>query len=176
MALHTVTPELPESQTRKSPIPVPPIPDLAGNRGFPPGIGEGNPDSRFGQNRESGNPRFPTRIWPKIGKSGILIPCEYQTRSGGQMLPLILENADFRPPTHVSSGRKCLVASSVDQRPKSPIPVSPIPDLAGNRGGSPRFPIRPKSGIGESGPIPDSAGTRSDPVLNQGYQGVSGIL
>ena len=28
------------------------------------------------------------------------------------------------------------------------IPVPPIPDLAGNRGGNPRFPIRPESGIG----------------------------
>jgi hypothetical protein len=26
-----------------------------------PGIGEGTPDSRFGQNRETGNPRFPVR-------------------------------------------------------------------------------------------------------------------
>jgi hypothetical protein len=103
-----------------------------------------SPDSRFGQNRESGNPRFPISSWPKIGKSGILVPCEYQTRSGGQMFPLILENADFRPPTHVSGGCHWLVASSVGQRPKSdesPIPVPPIPDLAGNRGGIPRFPI-----------------------------------
>ncbi len=42
---------------------------------------------------------------------------------------------------------------------ESQIPVppagGPIPDLAGNRGGNPRFPIPPKSGNGES-PIPDS--------------------
>ena len=56
-------------QTRKSPIPVPPIPDLAGNRGLPPGIGGGEspipdsagigkqriPVSRFGRDRESGS-------------------------------------------------------------------------------------------------------------------------
>ncbi len=79
---------------------------------------------------------------------------------GGQMLPLILENADFRPPAprvHVSSGCQWLVASAVGQRPESPITVPPIPDLAGNRGGNPRFPIRPKSGNRESpGPGPVS--------------------
>jgi hypothetical protein len=158
-----------------SPIPVPPpIPDLAGNRRFPPGIGEGIPDSRFGGNRESDPSRIPDSRSvgvdsAGIGKSpGMLIPCEYQARSGGQMLHLILENADFRHPTHVISGCQWLVASSaVRQRcaqiyPQSSdgIPVPPIPDLAraGNRGGNPRFPIRPKSGNGES-PIPDSAGT-----------------
>ena len=36
------------------------------------------------------------------------------------------------------------------RKSESPIPVPPIPDLAGNRGGNPRFPIRPKSGIGKS--------------------------
>jgi hypothetical protein len=36
---------------------------------------------------------------------------------------------------------------------KSPVPVPPIPDLAGNRGGNPRFPIRPESGLGG---FPDS--------------------
>ena len=44
--------------------------------------GRGFPVSRFGRERETGNPRFPIRpgtgngapIWPKIGKSGILIP------------------------------------------------------------------------------------------------------
>ena len=35
-----------DDQTRKSPIPVPPIPDLAGKRG-------GNPASRFGRDREA---------------------------------------------------------------------------------------------------------------------------
>jgi hypothetical protein len=166
----------------KSPIPVPPIPDLAGNRGFPPGSGCG--DSRRDSGRESpipdsakiGNQGIPgSRFkWPKIGKSGILIPCEYhwQTRSGGEMLPLILENADFRPPTHVSSGCQWPVASSVRQRPKSPwnSPAfprreSPIPDSAkiGKRGipvsrfggnretENPCFPIRPGPGIPESG-------------------------
>ena len=34
------------------------------------------------------------------------------------------------------------------QTRKSPIPVPPIPDWAGNRGGNPRFPIRPGTGIG----------------------------
>jgi hypothetical protein len=75
------------------------------------------------------------------------------------MLPLILENADFRPPTHVSSGCQWLVASSVGQRPKSPIPVPRFPILAGNRGGNPRFPTPPESGIGDS-PIPDWAENR----------------
>ncbi len=40
------------SQTRKSPIPVPPIPDLAGKRGREPP----RADSRLGRNRESGTP------------------------------------------------------------------------------------------------------------------------
>ncbi len=75
------------------------------------GPGEGIPVSRFGQNRDSGNPRFPIRpgtgngasIWPKIGKSGILIPCEYQTRSLGQMLPFQdPRNVDFWPPPRFS--------------------------------------------------------------------------
>ncbi len=35
-----------------------------------------------------------------------------------------------------------------NQTRKSPIPVPPIPDLAGNRGGNPRFPIRPGTGVG----------------------------
>jgi hypothetical protein len=65
--------ETPPAQTRKSPIPVPPIPDLAGNRGRESPI----PDSAEIGNREI--PRFP--IWPgngnrgpdspQIGKSGI---------------------------------------------------------------------------------------------------------
>ncbi len=37
------------------------------------------------------------------------------------------------------------------------MPVPPIPDLAGKRGGNPRFPTRPESGNREF-PIPDSAG------------------
>jgi hypothetical protein len=37
---------------------------------------------------------------------------------------------------------------SATQTPKSPIPVPPIPDLAGRRVGNHRFPIRPESGIG----------------------------
>ncbi len=123
-----------------------------GNPQFPfprfpiwPGIGDSRresgediPDSRFGQNRESGNPRFPM-IWPKIGKSGVLIPCEYQTRSGGQMVPLILENAEFRPPTHVSRGSGC---SWQVPWARGPNPQFPFP----------RFLIWP--GIGEG--IPDS--------------------
>ena len=77
-------------------------------------------------------------IRPKIGKSGILIPCECQARSGGQMLPLMLENADFRPPTHVSSGCQWLVASSVGQL------SAQIP----NSRSGPDFSIRPESGLG----------------------------
>ena len=43
-------------------------------------------------------------------------------------------------------------------RPENPqVPPPPIPDLAGNRGGNPRFPIWP--GNGES-PNPDSPGNR----------------
>ncbi len=42
----------------KSPIPVAPIPDLAGNRGR---------ESRFGRNRETGNPRFRVPIRPRKG-------------------------------------------------------------------------------------------------------------
>ena len=71
---------------------------------------------------------------------------------------------------------------------KSPIPVpscsldsrfgreSGIP--AGNRGRNPRFPIRPKSGIGDSPTrIPDLAENRRlCSKLNQGHQGVSGRI
>ncbi len=44
-----------EDQTRKSPIPVPPIWPGLGN-------GEGIPDSRLRRNRESGNPPFPDSV------------------------------------------------------------------------------------------------------------------
>jgi hypothetical protein len=40
--------------------------------------------------------------------------------------------------------------ASDDQTRKSPIPVPPIPDLAGKRRGNPRFPTGPESGIGKS--------------------------
>jgi hypothetical protein len=71
----------------RPPNPQFPFPRFPIWRQFWPGIGEGIPDSRFGQNRESGNPLFPIRpetgigtpIWPKIGKSGMLIPCEFIT-------------------------------------------------------------------------------------------------
>jgi hypothetical protein len=66
-------------KTPKSPIPVPPFPDVAGKR-----PGGGIPVSRFGRNRERGNPRFPLAIrpgssagtgngapiWPKSGNRG----------------------------------------------------------------------------------------------------------
>jgi hypothetical protein len=86
----------------------------------------------------------------------MLIPCEYQARSGGQMLPLILENDEFGPPTHVSGGCQWLVASSVLQslRPKSPIPVPPIPVLALRESGR-ESPIPDSAKIGKRG-IPDS--------------------
>ena len=35
-------------------------------------------------------------------------------------------------------------------RREAPIPVPQIPDLAGKRGGNPRFPTPPESGIGKS--------------------------
>ncbi len=72
-------------QTRKSPIPVPPIPDLAGKRGPTPWGG----NSRFPIGRESGiGKRAVSRFgretpgnrgpdWPQIGKSGI--PCGVST-------------------------------------------------------------------------------------------------
>jgi len=62
----------------------------------------------------------------------------------------------------------------VGQRPKSPIPVPPIPYLAGKRGGNPRLPIRPKSGNGDS-LIPDSAriGNRESPFPDGGGPGIS---
>jgi hypothetical protein len=148
----------PSDQTRKSPIPVPPIPNLAGNRGFPPARGMTHYD-------RGGNPRrFPIQSSAKIGNQGIPIS-RFGRKSGNRgysshvrysshvstnhdpgakwcllkmPLPLILEDADFtgRPPTHVSSCCQCqwLVASSVGQGPKSQIPVPrelpPIPDLA----------------------------------------------
>ena len=81
-------------QTRKSPIPVPPIPDWAGNRG-------GNPRRApipvgIGRNRETGNPRFP--ILPgtgiavpigraQIGKSGIPVCVSAACTILGWMLP-----------------------------------------------------------------------------------------
>jgi hypothetical protein len=95
------------------------------------------------------------------------------------MLPLILENADFRPPTHVSSGCQWLVASSVLRGPEAQLEIpnsrrspdsdsrfgresgreSPIPDSAkiGKRG----IPDSRFGGNQETGnpPFPDSAGT-----------------
>ena len=48
------------------------------------------------------------------------------------------------------------IDASIQTR-KPPFPVPPIPHLAGNRGGNPRFPIRPGPGNREP-PFPDSAG------------------
>jgi hypothetical protein len=57
---------------RKSPIPVPPIPDLAGKRGrespIPDSAGIGNREPPFPDSVGNGN-RGPD--WPQIGKSGI---------------------------------------------------------------------------------------------------------
>ncbi len=64
------------AQTRKSPIPVPPIPDLAGKRGRESPIpdsesaGIGNREPPFPDSVGNGN-RGPD--WPQIGKSGILL-------------------------------------------------------------------------------------------------------
>ena len=60
------------------------------------------------------------------------------------------------------------------QTRKSPIPVPPIPDLAGNRGRNPRFPIWPESGNRES-PIPDFAGngTRGPDLAGRGFPGLT---
>jgi hypothetical protein len=41
------------------------------------------------------------------------------------------------------------------------VPVPPIPDLAGKRGGNPRFPIRPGPGIAVPGPAAGIAGAGS---------------
>jgi hypothetical protein len=64
------------SQTRKSPIPVPPIPDLAGTRGrespIPDSAGIGNREPPFPDSVGNGN-RGPSPDWPQIGKSGILL-------------------------------------------------------------------------------------------------------
>ncbi len=81
------------AQTRKSPIPVPPIPDLAGNRDT------GNP--RFpiwpGIAGDTGNPRFPIRPArgignrgpdsPQIGKSGMPLCVSTSCTILGWMLP-----------------------------------------------------------------------------------------
>jgi len=50
------------------------------------------------------------------------------------------------------------VQTQTDPEPPNSCPVPPIPDLAGKRGGNPRFPIQPGPGTGEP-PFPDSAGT-----------------
>jgi hypothetical protein len=63
------------NQTRKSPIPVPPIPDLAGKRGRESPI----PDSAGIGNREI--PRFP--IGRKSGNRGIPCGCEYSKHDPG---------------------------------------------------------------------------------------------
>ena len=58
--------------------------------------------------------------------------------------------ASFRmivPPVLIGTSAECNCSK---QTRKSPIPVPPIPDLAGERGGNPRFPTRPESGIGKS--------------------------
>jgi hypothetical protein len=101
---------------------------------FPIFGNQGIPDSRLG--RKSGNRGYSPHVSIK------------HDRSGGQMLPLILKNADFRPPTHVSGGCQWLVASSVGQRPKSPIPV-PSPPMYSRFGR--------ESGRESRAPIPDSA-------------------
>ena len=49
------------------------------------------------------------------------------------------------------------------QTRKSPIPVPPIPDLAGKRAGNPRFPIRP--GPGNGAPIGRKSGNRGYPSV-----------
>jgi hypothetical protein len=82
------------------------------------------------------------------------------------MLPLILENADFRPPTHVSGGFQWLVASW-NRGPQAEIPNSRSPDSRFGResgtpsegipdprfgqnreSGNPRFPGLPVSRFG----------------------------
>jgi hypothetical protein len=121
---------------------------------------------RFQVGRKSGNRGYSSHVSTKHDPGAKFI------------LPLILENADFRPPMHVSGGCQWLVASSVRQRPKSPIPVPTvtIPDLAGRSGigegipdsrfggnretGNPRFSIRPGPGIRVGVPMPVAAARR----------------
>jgi hypothetical protein len=86
------------------------------------------------------------------------------------MLPLILEleNADFRPPTHVSSGCQWLVASW-NRGPQAEIPNSRSPDSRFGRESGRESPIPDSAKIGNrpggipgpdsrESPIPDSAG------------------
>jgi hypothetical protein len=92
-------------QTRKSPIPVPPIPD------FLPGIGEGIPDSRFGRNRESGNPPFPDLAGNRETGSRLAANreirdtrlCEYIMHDPGLDVFLSPSNADSGLPPHFST-------------------------------------------------------------------------
>jgi hypothetical protein len=83
------------------------------------------------------------------------------------MLPLIFENADFRPPTHVSSGRQLtwLVAGS-DSGPEA--------QISGSHSRSPDFRFGRESG--RESPIPDSAGigNRGIPVSRFGRDRESG--
>ena len=101
-------------QTRKSPIPVPPIPDLAGNRGRESPI----PDSAEIGNREI--PRFPIwpgignrgPDWPQIGKSGIplcvstsctILGCAQLDVAFVAAFKLSPSNADLGRPPHFSA-------------------------------------------------------------------------
>ncbi len=66
-----------------------------------------------------------------------------------------------------------------EQTRKSPIPVHPIPDLAGNRGGNFRFPIGRESGIRrESGrfPIRPGTGNRGPDSASRGFPGLRGSV
>ncbi len=113
------------------------------------------------QNRQSGaRVQIEHRHWQATGPRG---PCGSSSQpqpEGHVPAPLPIAAAEFNPPEPESRrlftqspNLKCTGA----QTRKSPIPVPPIPDFAGKRGGNPRFPARPESGKRES-PIPDSAG------------------
>ena len=89
-----------------------------GNPQFPfprfpiwPGIGEGIPDSRFGRNRESGNPPFPDLAGNRESGSRLAANreigdtplCEYIMHDPGLDVALSPSNADSGLPPHFST-------------------------------------------------------------------------
>jgi hypothetical protein len=89
-----------------------------------------------------------------------------RSRASRRLPPRIEESTVTRVPERVGTGRAFPWGGVTGQTRKSPIPVPPIPDLAGKRAGSPRFPTRPESGIGKS-PVSRLAANLS-PAGNRG--------
>jgi hypothetical protein len=108
------------SQTRKSPIPVPPIPDLAGNREFPPGIGDSRRESGIGESPipdSARSPCFTIRPGPGIG-----VPM-----AAGRGFPGLHHSLD---PQHMRFGSETLVPPTISKFGPTPWATKPRHSLA----------------------------------------------